>query len=268
MRRMRRRVHVLLVAVGIAMLTPPGVPAVSAQADPSGKSSASKATLEAEVERLKADVEDLRHELRLIRELLVQRLGQPQRAAPRPVKVAVGDNPVLGRADAPVTLVEFSDYQCPFCRQFFDATFPALKKEYIETGKVRYAFRDFPIDEIHPLARKAAEAARCAGDQGKYWEMHDLLFANQPALQRDELVTYARRSRLDVGTFTACLESGKHTPAVERSLADGMSAGVRGTPAFVLGRSSADNTVESVLITGARPVEAFRGEIERLLSGK
>ena len=183
-------------------------------------------------------------------------------------KVAIGDNPTLGKKDAPVTIIEFSDYQCPFCRQFFETTLPALKKEYVEAGKLRYVFRDFPIDQIHPQARKASEAASCAGDQGKYWEMHDLLFQNQQALQPEQLKAHAGRLHLNETVFGACLEGGSHRARVQQNYDDGTSAGVRGTPSFFVGKTRADGTIEGVLISGARPLNDFRQEIERALGEK
>jgi protein-disulfide isomerase len=103
--------------------------------------------------------------------------------------VSLSGHPMLGHTGAPLTPIEFSDYQCPYCRRFFGTTLAALKAEYIDTGKLRYVFRNFPIDRIHPFARKAAEAAHCAGDQGQYWEMHDRLFHNPKALQVEQLRT-------------------------------------------------------------------------------
>jgi protein-disulfide isomerase len=182
------------------------------------------------------------------------------------VKVAVGDNPMLGNPDAPLTLVEFSDYQCPFCRQFSESTLPALRKDYIDPGKLRYAFRDFPIAQIHPLARKAAEAARCAGDGGKYWDMHDLLFRNQRALRAEQVQAYAEQLHLDAQAFGTCLENAKYEAHVQRDFREGASAGVRGTPAFVLGKTRTDGTVEGVLVSGLRSLDDFQHEVERLLA--
>ena len=245
---------------------------VCAQSDVAPKSDESSlAALRADLERVKKELEGIRSELRQMREFLLQRLAQPQTSQPPArlvARVAVGDNPTLGRKDAPLTMIEFSDYQCPFCRQFVETTLPTLKKDYIEAGKLRYAFRDFPLDQIHPQARKAAEAARCAGDQGKYWEMHDLLFRNQQALQPEQLKIYAGRLNLDPKTFGACLEGGKHRPLVQQNVDAGVSAGVRGTPSFFLGKTRADDTIEGVLISGARPLNDFRQEIERALTEK
>ena len=180
-------------------------------------------------------------------------------------RAGVADAPTLGRADAPVTIVEFSDYQCPFCQRFFATTLPELKREYIETGKVRYVFRDFPL-EMHAQARKAAEAAHCAGEQGKYWEMHDVLFQNQRALAPPQLADHARLVGLDGATFDACLSSGRHAARVDRGLADGAAAGVQGTPGFVIGKTTSGDVVEGTPIRGAQPLERFRQIIEQLLA--
>ena len=243
---------------------------VWAQSGAAAQSSGSDvAALKLELERVRAELEDIRAELRLMRAFLLQRFGQSQpgrSSAPVMARVAVGDNPTLGKADAPLTLVEFSDYQCPFCRQFSEGTLPALKKDYIDTGKLRYVFRDFPIDQIHPQARKAAEAAHCAGDEGKYWEMHGLLFRNQQGLQPEQLQTYAERLHLDVRAFGACLENAKYQALVQRNFTEGASLGVRGTPAFVLGKTRADGMVEGILFTGLRSFNGFQQEVERLLT--
>jgi protein-disulfide isomerase len=226
------------------------------------------AGVRADLERMREELAAMRSELRALRELLQRQATPPQAAAPRRVTVTTADSPALGRRDAPVTIVEFSDYQCPFCRQFVSTTLPALKSAYVDSGKARYVFRDFPIDNIHPQARKAAEAAHCAGDQGKYWEMHDLLFQNQQALAPEQLPHYAKRLGLDAAAFSACLDSAKHAGAVQQNYGEGAAAGVRGTPSFIVGRTRPDNTVEGLLIVGARPLADFRQEIDRLLNEK
>ena len=153
------------------------------------------------------------------------------------VTIRPGDNPLLGAPDAPLTLIEFSDYQCPYCRQFVENTFPALRRDYIETGKLRYMFRDLPLDRLHPQARKAAEAAHCAREQGQYWAMHDLLFQHQQALQTESLKEYAQHLGLDAPTFEDCLVQGKYASAVQQNLDEGTAAGIQGTPGFVLGKT-------------------------------
>ena len=135
-------------------------------------------------------------------------------AAPGPLDLT--DAPSLGRKDAPVTLVEFSDYECPFCQRHFLSVLPEIKREYVDTGKVRYVFVDFPLEQLHPHARKAAEAAYCAGEQGRYWEMHDALFTNQQALELPQLGGHARNLGLDATAFESCLFSGRHAARVAR----------------------------------------------------
>jgi protein-disulfide isomerase len=201
-----------------------------------------------------------------MRELLSQRPTQQTRPADLMAMVSLSGRPMLGHQEAPLTLVEFSDYQCPHCRRLFGTTLPALKAEYIDTGKLRYVFRDFPLDRIHPFARKAAEAANCAGDQGQYWEMHDLLFQNPKALQVGQLKAYARRFDLDAAAFDACLDQSKYAAHVQQDVDDGAAAGVQGTPGFFLGRTRADGMLQGTTIKGAQPMTVFRPIIERLLA--
>jgi protein-disulfide isomerase len=246
----------LVVLAVLAALFGTTAPA-SAQSEPATK---------ADLKAIQGELEALRKELKEIRDLLTRPARRQAPQAPVKARVSIDDDPVLGQADAPVTLVEFSDYQCPFCKRFFDTTLPALKAEYIDTGKLRYVFRDFPIDQIHPYARKAAEAAHCAGDQGKYWEMHDLLFQNQRALQTDRLKAHAEGlGGIDMASFEECLTSNKYSAEVQKDFEAGSAAGVRGTPGFFLGKSTPDGTFEGTFIRGAQPVQVFRNAIERLL---
>lgn len=175
--------------------------------------------------------------------------------------------PFLGRHDSPVTVVEFSDFQCPFCRRFFSSTFPELKRDYIDTGKVRYVFIDFPLEQIHPRARKAAEAAHCAGDQGKFWPMHDALFTSLAGLELPQLMAYARALGVDEPAFEACLRSGKQSARIDRALGTGAAAGVKGTPTFLIAKSRAGDTlVWSTSLEGAQPIERFRKAIDEVLA--
>lgn len=226
------------------------------------------ATLKSDVERMRTELEDVKEELQRIRQFISRATRQPTQPQRVVADVSIAGNPMMGKKDAPVTLIEFSDYQCPFCKRFFQSTLPTLKTQYIETGKVRYVFRDFPLDRIHPQARKAAEAARCAGDQDKYWEMHDLLFENQQALQVDNLKTYARRLNLDAGAFDACLAKSKYAAKVQKDLDDGVKAGIRGTPGFFIGKSGSDDTIQGTLISGAHPPRVFRQAIDSFLQEK
>ncbi|MCS7039028.1 MAG: DsbA family protein [Anaerolineae bacterium] len=170
--------------------------------------------------------------------------------------------PPLGDANAPVLIVEFSDYQCPFCLRHFQQTMPKLREQYIDTGKVRYVFKDFPLDSIHPQARKAAEAANCAGKQGQYWPMHDRLFAEQNRwAENNEAVTVfkqlATELGLDAAAFAACLDGGETAAEIEEDLQEGLLAGVQGTPAFF---------INGRFISGAQPFEVFQQVIEQMLA--
>jgi protein-disulfide isomerase len=163
--------------------------------------------------------------------------------------------PTRGPSSAPVTIVEFSDFQCPFCGREFPVI-EKLMKEY--DGKVRLVFRHFPLD-FHPFAEKAAEAAVCAADQGKFWELHDQMFSNQQKLAVDDLKGYAKSAGLDSAKFDKCLDSGEKKPAVEADQKAGSEAGVNGTPAFF---------VNGVFINGAVPYDQIKQTVDRELKRK
>lgn len=159
---------------------------------------------------------------------------------PKIVQVSVDDDPQEGSNDAPVTIIEFSDFQCPYCSKFIigsGAAMPQIYEKYIKTGKVKLIFRDYPLP-FHENAQKAAETAQCAFDQGKYWEMHDKLFANQTALSVNNLKKYAQELGLDSKRFNSCLDSGQYTQEVKKDLQDGVTAGVSGTPSFFIAKSA------------------------------
>jgi protein-disulfide isomerase len=217
-----------------------------------------------DVDVLKADMEAIKKQLGEIQRQLAQRPAPPVQVDRGPVLMSVGDGPALGREDAPITIVEFSDYQCPFCRKHFTGAFATLKASYIDTGKVRYFFRDFPLDSIHPYARKAAEAAHCAGDQGKFWDMHDVMFNNQGALKSDNLRDFARTMKLDLDSFNTCLDSGKYAKSVDTDVAAGSAAGVTGTPGFFIGKTKKDGTIVATTMRGAQSASAFSQVIDRL----
>ncbi|MEE9179559.1 MAG: DsbA family protein, partial [Vicinamibacteria bacterium] len=161
-----------------------------------------------------------------------------------------------------VAIVEFSDYQCPYCARFFQQTFPALKKNYIETGKVRFYFRDFPLEQIHPQARSSAIAANCAARQGAYWDMHHGLFENQKRLGPELYQELAKEMGLDVAAFEACLEEPAEDKKVDQELAYGQSLTIRGTPHYFVGRIEDGQLVDVKRVNGAQPFEAFSRVIE------
>ena len=170
------------------------------------------------------------------------------------------DDAVRGDAKAPVTIIEFSDYQCPFCERFYSQTEKQIEEQYVKTGKVKFVYRDFPLS-FHQNAQKAAEAAECAGEQNKYWEMHDKLFDNSQGdgtgLNTADLKKYAADLKLDTTKFNDCLDTGKMTSEVQKDFLDGQKAGVQGTPAFY---------VNGQLISGAQPFSAFQQVIDAELA--
>ncbi len=165
------------------------------------------------------------------------------------------DDAVKGDLNAPITIVEFGDYECPFCARFYSQTFEQIDKQYIKTGKVRYVFRDFPLS-FHRQAQKAAEAAECAGEQGRYYEMHDLLFEQGVQGGEAAFIGYAEEMGLDKSDFKDCLYSGEMAEEVLNDFAEGQRLGVQGTPNFF---------VNGIMISGAQPFTVFEQIIEKEL---
>jgi len=207
--------------------------------------------------------EEMLKELRQIRQLL-ERLTQPA-GPPQPTTAKVTNLTgfVLGRPDAPLTMVEFTDLQCPYCRQYATVTFEQIKKDWIDTGKLRYISRDFPLD-FHPQAMPAARAARCAGDQGKFWEMRMSLMRNANLLTPEFIKKTASDLKLDAKPFEACLASAKFDAEIQAETREGTALGVGGTPTFVLGRTT-DTAIEGPVLVGALPYALFDQKLKGLL---
>jgi|TARA_Y100000310_G_scaffold70252_1_gene65841 protein-disulfide isomerase len=177
---------------------------------------------------------------------------------------SVDDDAVLGDPDAPVTIIEFSDYQCAYCGRHYTQTLPLIKSEYIDTGKVKLVFRDFPLASLHPMAIPSAEAAECvrdiAGNDEAYFEYHDIIFENQNLLSTDNLKSWAK----DLGyNIDSCLDSGKFRNEVQKDSVDAQSAGFGGTPGFLIMKSGAK---EGTPLKGAYPFSAFQQIIEAELA--
>ena len=162
------------------------------------------------------------------------------------MNVTVGDSPTLGPADAQITMLAYSDFQCLACKQFHDQVLPELLKKY--AGKLRFVHRDFPIRALHPYAQTAAEAGQCAHEQQKFWEYHDLLFQNPQRLTKADLLSYANQLKLDVTTFQNCLDTGKYAQRVQDTYRSGVVLGVGGTPTFF---------INGLMVTGAQTLEEF-----------
>jgi protein-disulfide isomerase len=208
-------------------------------------------------------------ELKAIRKAVEQGGGQGAgQAAPAPddkVSFAFPAGGLSeGKADAPLVLVEYTDYQCPFCQQFHNSAYPQIKTNYIDSGKVRFVSRDFPLD-FHENARRGAYAARCAAEQGKYWELRHAMIVNASQLQQDKIASYAANVKMDVAKFQACVAADKYKAAIDKDIAEGMAAGVNGTPSFVLGRV-VDGKLTGVRMVGAMPYEQFDTKIQEMLA--
>ena len=229
--------------------------------------------LPAAAQTIPADIgQQIYQELRAIRELLEAQ--QRNNAAPRPVPQAAPDDRVslpfsdngfsLGRNDAQLVMIEYTDYECPFCRQFHMGAFEQIRRNYIDAGKVRYVSRDFPLD-MHKNAPRAAAAGRCAGEQGKFWELRHTLIVNAANLGADQILGYAKEARLDLAKFRPCLQSNRYQAAIQADMEEGRSAGLSGTPSFIIGRVS-NGRVEGIRMVGAAPYINFAQKLDELLN--
>jgi protein-disulfide isomerase len=225
-----------------------------------------------EVLQLRIQVTEIQKDLAEIKKLLEQGARAPA-AAPaaagfRTQTISIGDSPFKGKVDAPITVVEYSDYQCPFCARSYRDVMPKLQEEYIDTGKLRFVMREYPLSSIHKNATNASMAALCADDQGKYWEMHDLLFENQKQLGVDNLKSFASTIGLDTASFNECLDSKKTSGQVQKDMASASKLGMGGTPGFFIGLTDLtdpDKVELSVYLKGAKPIDSFRASIDDLL---
>jgi protein-disulfide isomerase len=172
----------------------------------------------------------------------------------------------LGPADAPVVLIEFSDYECPYCIRHTRETMPKIEEQYIRTGRIRYAFRDFPIDQLHPEAIRAHEAARCAAEQNRFWDVHKRLFSAPGTHTTAALEALAGELGLRVDDFRACLASGRTTAAIRSAANVAMDLGANGTPAFFIGVPDASGQVKILTaINGAQSFEVFAKTLDEIL---
>jgi len=197
---------------------------------------------------------------------LAQAPTQP--SPPSLIKVSLDDDPFKGNPNAPVTVIEFSDFQCPFCLRFFEQTLPALQENYIDTGKVKLVYRDLPLDNLHPNARPAHIAAECADEQGKFWEYHDMLFKNQVQWNKlssidlsSQLNQYATILELESASFDSCLSSKEIANEVQADYLQASQYGATGTPTFFIGNEK-DGFIRLV---GAQPYASFQAAIDAQL---
>ena len=234
--------------------------------------------IRSELEALRQSQEAIRKDMEAIRALLEQAMGPrptevgltggavPQGAGVMPLTIA--GRPAKGSAKALVTLVEYSDYHCPFCGQYTTQVYPQVDRDYVKTGKVRYVFKNYPIDQLHPAAFRAHEAAACAGDQGKYWEMHDKLFGDQRGQDLERYVEHALALGLDAAALRNCIEGPAHDAMIREDVAEAVKGGVRGTPVFVLAFTDpkGQQVTPARVLVGAQPYQAFKEALDVLLA--
>jgi protein-disulfide isomerase len=227
--------------------------------------------LKEEVAAMREGQEKMQKDLDEIKKLLEQGTRPaPARAgnAFTPKTIELGSVSLRGDADAPVTLIEYSDYDCPFCKRHADTVMPALIEDYVNTGKLRFIMREYPIDRLHPRATAASEAVLCAGDQGNYWGMHDAMFGDQKANTDEDFQRMATNLGLDVDAFKACVDSDKFMEQIGSHIAEGQGLGVSGTPSFVAGLTDPEDSNKVNLtkfIRGSQALPAFKAAIDELI---
>ena len=230
------------------------------------------AALKREIDALKAQQAEMQKDLDAIRAFLQQMIVEKTQAAMVNAPVVVAGAPARGSTGAKVMMVEVSDYHCPFCRRHMLTTQPQIDAEYINTGKVRYVFVDYPIDQLHPDAFKAHEAANCAGEQGKYWEMHAKLFDQPPPRDSSQLsavlASQAQSVGVEGGKFKACMDAGKYSKPVKENVERMQNLGVDSTPTFLIGLTPAAGQPMKVVkvVRGAVPFAQFKSAIDQVLT--
>ena len=243
---------------------------VLACTEPSAQAPKDTAELTKEVEALKAQQAEIQKSLDEIRNFL--RAATGGRFGAPPIVGTTFDlsgTPANGRESAPVTIVEISDYHCPFCRRHVQQTQPRIYSDYVHTGKARHVFVHYPIAQLHPDAHKSHEAASCAADQGKFWELHARLF-DAAAKTTEQLTALAQNIGLDTSAFRACLDSGKYANTVKASVERIQKMNINGTPMFLIGRtpSGSESMTVAKVVEGAQPYDAFRTAIDEVAAGK
>ncbi|HEY0375453.1 MAG TPA: DsbA family protein [Pyrinomonadaceae bacterium] len=228
--------------------------------------------------RMRREIDELKLGQQRILEQLRELRGEPIPKTISPAKLQTPfDLPVdaespetKGSKGARLAIVEFSDFQCSYCLSYVTETFPQIDKGYVRPGKVKYFFRNFPLTSGHPNAFRAAEAARCAAEQGKFWEAHDRFFAHQNELNPDDWPAHARALGLDAGKFDQCLMSGKYDAEINHDLDEAQRLGINGTPAFLIGVLSPDSRSVSVrkVLLGAESYETFKQALDEALPSK
>jgi protein-disulfide isomerase len=219
------------------------------------------------LDAIQVEQKAIRQELEAIRALLVSRQAPTPARQDANVELDLEGAPVQGDAQARLTVVEFFDYECPFCRRHFAQSMPQLMSDYVRTGKIKYVARDFPLEQLHSQAFLAAQAGLCAQEQDKFWPLHDLLMSGSAALQRASLTQQAHTAGLEVDRFDKCVDSNKYAAKVREEMTAGEKAGVGGTPTLFVGvTDETGKRFKSIqTLVGAVPYDEIKGAIDRLL---
>lgn len=232
------------------------------------------ASMEANIERILSELRQIKVQLTSL-----ERRGSPPTpavptsapiapTAPTPAKLAINSGgQTLGDPKAKVALIEFTDFQCGYCKKFSETTFLQLKTNYIDKGKLLFVSRGFPLD-FHTRAKEAARAAICAGQQDKYFEFRSRLFAENTSISPELFLRLVNELNLDAAKFNTCTNNPASLEKIQKDLTDGARIGVTGTPTFVLGRITPDGQVDGQIIVGARPLAEFESKIDALLAGQ
>jgi protein-disulfide isomerase len=230
-----------------------------------------QARMQREIDELKLGQQQILEQLREMRgEPIPKSITPAKLQTPFDLPVDAGSPETRGSKNARLAIVEFSDFECSYCLSYVTETFPQLDKSYVKPGKVRYFFRNLPLTSGHPNAFRAAEAARCAAEQGKFWEAHDRFFAHQSEFKPEDWPRHAQALGLDTQKFDQCLMNGKYDAEINHDLEEAQGLGINGTPAFLIGVLSPDSRSVSVrkVILGAEPYESFKQALDEALSSK
>jgi protein-disulfide isomerase len=226
---------------------------------------------------LQQEIAGLRADVAALRAMLEQAMGPRPAAAgagsgavPSGVVSAltVAGRPSKGSPKAKLTLIEYADYECPYCAKYGTEVYSQIDRDYIKSNKVQYVFKNYPIAQLHPASFKAHVAAACAGDQQRYWEMHDKLYADQRNFTLERFTEHADALRMDLPAFRACMDSSRHDALINADVAEAQSGGVQGTPVFVLALTDPNGktVTPARVLVGAQPYEAFKEAIDAMLA--
>jgi len=225
------------------------------------------AALKKQVQALEEGQQQILHEISELKKLIEAKTLQPAGGTAAVATVNVKGEPFRGEAGARVAIIEYSDFECPFCGEYAREIYPQIVERYVKTGKVRYYFRDLPLPN-HPNALLAAIGARCAGDQGKFWEMHDSLFANQSALSPKDLTDRAAALGLDQTRFSDCVSTAKYGAAIRKVASGAQRMGIDGTPAFAIGaiQGEGESVTINQVVLGADSFDDLKAILDEILT--